>query len=111
MTRRSAGDGSLYCRADKGLWVAQHQGVYRYSKDEDKASEKLDKLLCKADAAKPENITVSTLSDQWLEYATPNFKPATIKRYKEAIRIYIEPCPAQTSLLGVRLARCIVAVR
>jgi ligand-binding sensor domain-containing protein len=57
MTRRSAGEGSLYYRADKGLWVAQHQGVYRYSKDEDKAKEKLDKLLSNADASKPENIT------------------------------------------------------
>src|SRR5918994_4840376 len=91
MSRRGAGDGSLYYRADKGLWVAQHQGVYRYSKDEDKAHAKLDELLSKADAAKPVNITVSTLLDQWLSLASPNLKPGSIKRYREVIRIYIKP--------------------
>ncbi len=91
MGRRSAGDGSLYYRADKGLWVAQHQGVYRSSKDEDKAREKLDKLLSKAEAAKPNNITVSTLLDQWLAFTSPNLKPSSVKRYKEVIRIYIKP--------------------
>ncbi len=67
MTRRSAGDGSLYLRADKQLWVAQYNGVYRYSKDEDKAKEKLEELLSTAYASKPENIMVSTLIDPWLE--------------------------------------------
>src|SRR5215212_5257339 len=90
MTRRSAGDGSLYYRADKGLWVAQHQGVYRYSKDEDKAKEKLEELLRVSDASKPENITVSTMLDQWFEFHTPNIKPASAKRYRELIRIYIK---------------------
>jgi len=91
MTRRSAGDGSLYYRADKGLWVAQHQGVYRYSKDEDKAREKLDELLSNADASKPEKITVATMLDQWFEYQKQNIKPATTKRYREVIRIYVKP--------------------
>src|SRR5688572_468095 len=91
MSRRSAGEGSLYYRADKGLRVAQHQGVYRYSKDEDKAREKLDELLSKAQAAKPNNITVSTLLDQWLEFAILSLKPASIKRDKEITRIYLKP--------------------
>jgi integrase len=91
MTRRSAGDGSLYFREDKQLWVAQHQGVYRYSKGKDKAEEKLRELLSKADASKPENITVSTLLDQWFEYQKQNIKPATAKRYREVIKIYIKP--------------------
>src|SRR5215211_7019178 len=90
MGRRSAGDGSLYYRADKGLWVAQHQGVYRYSKDEDKAKEKLEELLRVSDASKPENITVSTMLDQWFEFYSPNIKPASAKRYRELIRIYIK---------------------
>jgi integrase len=90
MSRRSAGEGSLYFRADKQLWVAQYNGVYRYSKDEDKAKEKLDELLSKADASKPENITVSTMLDQWFEYQSPNIKPATAKRYREVIRIYVK---------------------
>jgi integrase len=91
MSRRSAGEGSLYFRADKQLWVAQYNGVYRYSKDENKAKEKLDELLSKADASKPENITVSTMIDQWFEYQSPNIKPATAKRYSEVIRLYITP--------------------
>jgi hypothetical protein len=91
MTRRSAGDGSLYYRADKDLWVAQHQGVYRSSKDKDKAQEKLDELLSNAGAVKPNNITVSTLLDQWLDFATPNLKPASVKKYEEIVRIYVKP--------------------
>lgn len=93
MTRRSAGDGSLYYREDKQLWTAQYGGVYRYSKDKNKAKQKLDDLLRHAHDTKPDNITVSTLLDHWLEYATPNLKSATIKRYKEAIRIHIKPSP------------------
>jgi integrase len=89
--RRNAGDGSLYYRSDKGLWVAQHQGVYRYSKDKDKAQEKLHELLSKADASKPENITVSTMIDQWFDYQKQNIKPATAQRYREVIRIYVKP--------------------
>ncbi len=93
MGRRNAGDGSLYYREDKQLWVAQYGGVYRYSKDKTKAIEKLRELLNGAHNSKPENITVSTLLDQWLEYASPNLKSATIKRYGEVIRIHIRPSP------------------
>jgi integrase len=89
--RRSAGDGSLYYRADKGLWVAQHDGVYRYSKDKDKAKQKLRELLNNAHESKSENITVATLLDQYLEYASTNLKFATVKRYREAIRLHIKP--------------------
>jgi integrase len=91
MSRRAAGDGSLYFREDKQLWVAQHHGVYRYSKDKDKARAKLNELLTKSEDTKPQNITVSTLLDQWLEFASPNLKPSSIKRYKETIRIYVKP--------------------
>jgi integrase len=89
--RRNAGDGSLYFRRDKGLWVAQHNGVYRYNKDKDKAKAKLRELLNNAHESKPENITVSTLLDQSLEHASPNLKFATVKRYREVIKIYIKP--------------------
>ena len=64
MARRNAGDGSLYYRADKKLWVAQYERVYRYSKDKDKAKAKLRQLLNQVEITKPENITVSTLLDQ-----------------------------------------------
>jgi hypothetical protein len=90
MSRRSAGEGSLYFRADKQLWVAQYNGVYRYGKDEDKAKEKLDKLLSNADASKPENITVNTMLDQWFGCQSPNIKPATAKRYREVTRICVK---------------------
>jgi hypothetical protein len=45
------------------LWIAQHQGVYRYSRDKDKARQKLNELRTQADAVSLENITVSTLMD------------------------------------------------
>jgi integrase len=89
LVRRNAGDGSLYYRADKKLWVAQYEGVYRYSKDKDKA--KLRQLLNQVGITKPENITVSTLLDQYLEYATPNLKFASVERYREVMRLYMKP--------------------
>jgi integrase len=97
MGRRNVRDGSLYFRQDKGLWVAQHNGVYRYSKDKDKAKQKLRELLITAESSKPENITVGKLLDQWLEYHSPNLKSGSIKRYKEAIRIYIKPISCRRS--------------
>lgn len=97
MQRRTSGEGSLYYRADKGLWVAQHAGVYRYSKDEDKAREKLDKLL-RGDNEAEQNTTVSNLLDQWLGFAAPNLKTATIKRYKEVIRLHIKPAIGRRKL-------------
>jgi Phage integrase, N-terminal SAM-like domain len=101
LARRNAGDGSLYYRADKKLWVAQYERVYRYSKDKDKAKAKLRQLLNQVEITKPENITVSTLLDQYLEYATPNLKFASVKRYREVIRLYIKPAlgTAKTSEL------------
>jgi integrase len=89
--RRAAGDGSLYYRSDKGLWVTQHAGVYRYSKDKDKAREKLNELLTQSEASKPENITVSTLLDRYIEFKAPNLKTANLKRYGEIIRLYLKP--------------------
>ena len=91
MSRRSAGDGSLYYRADKQLWVAQQNGKYRYSKDKATAQKKLHELLTQAEESKPQNITVSTLMDQWLEYAKPNLKFGTVQRYTEAITVHINP--------------------
>src|SRR5215211_6832801 len=97
MKRRSPGDGSLYQRKD-GLWVAQLNGRYRYSKDKATAKAKLLELLTDTEEVKPENITVATLMNSWLEYAAPNLKPATIKRYGEASKIYIKPSLGDTKL-------------
>jgi hypothetical protein len=42
-----------------------------------------------AEEVKPQNITVGTFMDQWFDFAKPNLKPSTIKRYREAIEVYI----------------------
>jgi Phage integrase, N-terminal SAM-like domain len=89
MARRSTGDGSLYQRKTDGLWVAQYQGEYRYSKDKATVKSKLRKLMTEADEVRPKNITVGKYIDQWFDFAKPNLKPSTIKRYREAIEVHI----------------------
>jgi hypothetical protein len=42
-----------------------------------------------AEEVKPQNITVGTFMDQWFDFAKPNLKPSTIRRYREAIEVYI----------------------
>ena len=66
--RRAAGDGSLYYRSDRGLWVAQHNGVYRYSKDRAVAQAKLNELLTQAEASRssPRFSVVSSKPDPHL---------------------------------------------
>jgi hypothetical protein len=91
MARRSPGNGSLYQRKTDGLWVAQYQGEYRYSKDKATAKRKLHKLMTEADEVKPKNITVGKYIDRWFDFAKPNLKPSTIKRYKEVIEVHIKP--------------------
>lgn len=97
MARRSPGDGSLYQRKD-GLWVAQYQGKYRYSKDKAAAKSKLRTLMTEAEATLPENITIGKYIGQWFDYAKPNLKPSTIKRYREAIEVHIRPSIGDTKL-------------
>jgi site-specific recombinase XerC len=97
MARRSPGDESLYQRKD-GLWVAQHNGQYRYSKDKEKARAKLHKLLTEAEEVKPQNITLGKYLDQWFDFAKPNLKPSTVKRYREAIEVHIRPNIGETEL-------------
>jgi integrase len=98
MARRSPGDGSLYQRKTDGLWVAQYQGEYRYSKDKATAKSKLRKLMTEAEEVRPKNITVGKYIDQWFEYAKPNLKPSTVKRYREAIEVHIRPSMGDTKL-------------
>jgi integrase len=97
MGRRNAGDGSLYQRKD-GSWVAQFKGKYKYSKDKDKAKEKLHKMLSGAEEVKPSNITVGTVLDQYLGTATVNLKPRTITRYRVAIQVHLKPSFGTTRL-------------
>ncbi len=97
MARRSPGAESLYQRKD-GLWVAQYQGKYRYSKGNATAKSKLRTLMTEAEASLPENITVGKYISQWFEYAKPNLKPSTIKRYSEAISVHIKPAVGDAKL-------------
>src|SRR5215217_2041372 len=92
MGRRHSGDGSIYKRKSDGLYVAQYKGKYRYSKDKATAKAKLLKLMTEAEESKPETITTAAFMDRWLTFAEQNLKPATVKRYREAIKIYINPC-------------------
>jgi integrase len=91
MGRRSRGDGSIYKRKSDGLYVAQYKGRYRYSKDKATAKAKLLKLMTSAEEVVPENITTAAFMDRWMTFAEQNLKPATVKRYREAIKIYIKP--------------------
>jgi integrase-like protein len=43
-------------------------------------------------------MTVGTFMDQWFDFAKSNLKPCTIKRYREAIEIYITPTFGDTEL-------------
>src|SRR5918997_1095166 len=91
MSKRTAkGEGSVYQRKD-GKWCAQLNGQYRYSTTEDGAKAKLYQMLAGVEETKPQNITVATLMDKWFDYQAPNLKPSTIKRYREAIQIYVKP--------------------
>jgi integrase len=98
MGRRSRGDGSIYRRKSDGLYVAQYNGKYRYSKDKATAKAKLLKLMTSAEESKPETITIAAFIDRWLTFAEQNLKPATIKRYREAIEIYVKPNLGNTKL-------------
>ena len=97
MARRMRGEGSVYERKD-GYWVAQYRGQYRYAKTKKEAKRKLLELLKAGEVHKPHRITVALFMDRWIEYAQQNLKPATIKRYREAVEIYVKP-----SLGGMKL--------
>jgi site-specific recombinase XerC len=47
--------------------------------------------MTEADEVSPKNITVGKYIDRWLDFAKPNLKPSTIKRYREAIEVHIKP--------------------
>jgi integrase len=98
MGRRSRGDGSIYKRKSDGLYVAQYKGKYRYSKDKATAKARLLKLMTSAEESKPETSTTAAFMDRWLTFAEQNLKPATIKRYREAIEIYVKPNLGNTKL-------------
>jgi integrase len=84
------GEGSVYERKD-GYWVAQYKGRYRYAKTKKEAKRKLLELLKAGEVYKPHGPTVTAFMDRWIEFAQQNLKPATIKRYREAVEIYVKP--------------------
>jgi hypothetical protein len=91
MARRMKGAGSVYERKD-GYWVAQYKGQYRYAKTEREAKKKLLELIKAGETRKPcSKTTVAAFMDRWITFAEQNLKPATVKRYREAIEIHIKP--------------------
>jgi hypothetical protein len=75
----------VYQRKD-GYWVAQYKGQYRYAKTTKDAKRKLLELIKAGEIHKPDSkTTVSAFMDRWLAFAEQNLKPATLKRYREAI--------------------------
>jgi integrase len=91
MTRRIRGEGSVYQRKG-GYWVAQYKGQYRYAKTKKEAKKRLLELIKAGETHKPaSHKSVAVFMDRWLAFAELNLKPATIKRYREAIKIYIKP--------------------
>jgi hypothetical protein len=88
MARRMRGEGSVYERKDS-YWVAQYKERYRYAKTKQKAGDVLHQ---------PNGITVAPFMDRWLAFAEQNLKPPTVKRYREAIKIYIKPNLGNTKL-------------
>jgi site-specific recombinase XerD len=99
MTRRIRGEGSVYQRKD-GYWVAQYKGRYCYAKTKKEAKKKLLKLIKAGETHQPaSHISVAVFMDRWLTFAEQNLKPATIKRFTEAIKIYIEPNLGDKKLL------------
>jgi integrase len=104
MARRSPGEGSVYKRKD-GYWVAQYGGKYCYAKTKKEAKRKLLELLKAGEDFKPENITVGLFMDRWLGFAKPSFKPATVKRYREAIEVHIKPALGDTKMHKVNSLR------
>jgi hypothetical protein len=75
----------VYQRKD-GYWVAQYKGQYRYAKTTKDAKRKLLELIKAVEIHKPDSkTTVSAFMDRWLAFAEQNLKPATLKRYREAI--------------------------
>jgi integrase len=91
--RRNKGEGSVYQRSN-GYWVAQYHGKYKYSKSKQQAQKKLLELL-KQDGQQQDirgsSYTVAAYMAEWIVFAEQNLKPATVKRYREAVKIYIEP--------------------
>jgi integrase len=91
MTRRIRGEGSVYQRKD-GYWIAQYRGQYRYAKTKKEAKKKLLELIKAGEVNKPDSkTTVAAFMDRWKTFAEQNLKPATVKRYREAIEIHIKP--------------------
>jgi hypothetical protein len=51
------------------MYVAQYNGQYKYSKDKATAKQNLKQMLQQADTAKPSNITIGEILNDYLKYA------------------------------------------
>lgn len=111
MAGRRHGEGTVHQRAD-GLWVAQmsyrdgngkRKRLTKYGKTRKEASEKLTRM--QADALRgiiiePDNTTLSSFLDTWLEIIKANRREGTYLNYEKVVRLYIKAI-----LGGVRLSR------
>lgn len=102
MSRRGAGEGSIYERAD-GRWAAvvdmgwrdgKRQRKFVYGKTRREAARKLAAALkAHADGTlrTDERITVEQFVPMWLEAIRPTIKPRTWHRYEQMTRVHIVP--------------------
>lgn len=101
--RRAPGDGGLFQRKSDGMWCAvldvpTEDGSRRqkrvYSKDYDKARDKLDELKKDIEngVIPSPTMTVGKWLDYWLaEVKGPHVRPKTREFYEESIRLHITP--------------------
>ncbi len=82
--RRDSGTGSLYRRKD-GLYVAEYNGRYEYSKDKATAKRKLAQMLKANDKLQPTKITVQVALDQYVKSQSPNLKARSVVKYQSVI--------------------------
>lgn len=103
MTRRAAGEGSVYRRSGDGLWVGSVQVDYRdgkrvrrylYAKSRQKLRAKLDEARRAHEAGLPipsEQLTVAAFLADWLRAVQPALRPRTFESYSAHVRLYISP--------------------
>jgi hypothetical protein len=80
---------ACYSRVNVIAIRCQYKGQYRYAKTEREAKKKLLVPIEADETRKPDSKTaVAAFMDRWLTFAEQNLKPATVKRYREAIEIH-----------------------
>jgi len=115
--RRGHGEGTIFYRKDKKLWVAQMtvghdpdtvkiKRVTFYGKTRKEAREKLNKALVdltEGTFVEPSQITVKQWITTWLqEYMKPHLRPTTWGNYETLVRCHIIPAIGEIPLRKLR---------